>query len=217
MTINAKYLLCILFIIFFAQLVLPASAQATDDVKKSHFLEVSYGMTPSGALTSKPFMSYGMHDLKVNIDYHATPLMEINYGVRKAWDFPIDVSISATRMKTPLRSYTSSLSATRQNLTQIGITNIFSVNLYYDLISRDEWNFFVGGGLGWANFVGAESKGVSASLATGARYYFQSGLHSLLKLKISTVPESKANIAGQQLTLASQVVPMLSFGIGIDF
>jgi hypothetical protein len=158
-----------------------------------------------------------MNHLTATIQYRATPLMEIEYGVRKAWGLPVDLSVSATQLRTPLDSYTTSLSPAPQSLTQKGTTNSYSLNVYYDMLNRPDWNLFVGGGLGWADLVEADTSGVSASLSTGARYHFQSGFYGLLKLKASTVPKSKANIGGIQLTLASQVIPMLSLGVGFEF
>lgn len=194
-----------------------AIAQTANGTKNSRFFEVSYGSTTSGHLTSEPFSAYGLEGLTATIQYRATPFVEIEFGVRKAWGLPVDVSVSATQMRTPLHSYTTSLSPAPQSLDQRGITNIYSVNAYYDMLTRRDWNLFLGAGLGWADLVDADSNGASVSLSTGARYQFQSGLYGLLKFKVATVPKSKATVGGQQLTLASQVMPMLSLGIGFDF
>jgi hypothetical protein len=194
-----------------------AVAQTPEAAKSTHFFEIAYGSTPSGKLNSEPFTHGGMNGLTATIQYRATPLMEIEYGMRKAWGLPVDVSLSATQLRTPLDSYTTSLSPTPQSLNRQGITNIYSVNVYHDMLSRPNWNLFAGGGLGWADLVDADSTGLSASLSAGARYHFQSGFYGLLKLKVATVPKSKTTIGGIQLTLANQIMPMLSLGVGFDF
>lgn len=192
-------------------------AQTANGFKNSHFFEASYGRTTHGRLTSEPFSAYDINGLTATIQYRATPFVEVEYGLRKAWGLPFDMSVSATQMRTPLDSYTTSLSPTPQSLYQHGITNLYAVNAYYDMLTRRDWSLFIGTGLGWADLVDADSNGPSASLSTGARYQFQSGLYSLLKFKVATVPKSKASVGGQQLILASQVMPMLSLGIGFDF
>jgi len=189
----------------------------TKRVENPFFFMVSYGGSPSGKLNSEPFSAYGMSNMTATIRYSPTPQIEFEYGARKAWGLPVDVSVTATQMKTPLRDYTLTFSPTPQSLLQTGIMNIYALNFYYDMMSRSDWRIFLGGGLGWANFVGADASGVSASLFTGVRYHFQPNSYAVFKLKAMTVPNSKVSIQGQQFTLASQVMPSVNLGIGFDF
>jgi hypothetical protein len=187
--------------------------------KDSHFFEISYGGTSSGTIKSDKFTAYGLDNLNAELGFGKSKAVNLEYGVRKAWDSPIDVAVSWTQLQTPVVSIKIQAIPISIPLSRNSITNFYFVNAYHDLLSIKNCDAFVGAGVGWSRPLGTEFEGLTTSLTVGARYNMGKAFYGVFKYKLITIPKSTYNekLLQRNIELPKTIMPIFSMGIGVNF
>jgi len=202
--------------------VLGAQAQTQNSADKKRFFELSYGYSPAGDVNTKAFSipAFNLSNLTANAQYGTSQTYALNYGWRRPYGWPVDVSLWISQMQTPFNGV--SIASLNQSLplSKRTLQNTYAVAVDRDVWRNAEWVLQVGGTLGQMDLIDADTKGTTYGLSVGARYQPQTPWFASAKLRYATVPESKikdfASTIGV-LEVPSANMPTLHLGWGWSY
>ena len=202
--------------------VLGAQAQTQNSADKKRFFELSYGYSPAGDVNTKAFSipAFNLSNLTANAQYGTSQTYALNYGWRRPYGWPVDVSLWISQMQTPFNGV--SIASLNQSLplSKRTLQNTYAVAVDRDVWRNTDWVMQVGGTLGQMDLIDADTKGTSYGLSVGARYQPQTPWFASAKLRYVTVPESKikdfASTIGV-LEVPSTNMPTLHLGWGWSY
>jgi hypothetical protein len=202
--------------------VLGAQAQTQNSADKKRFFELSYGYSPAGDVNTKAFSipAFNLSNLTANAQYGTSQTYALNYGWRRPYGWPVDVSLWISQMQTPFNGV--SIASLNQSLplSRRTLQNTYAVAVDRDVWRHTDWVLQVGGMLGQMDLIDADTKGTTYGLSVGARYQPQTPWFASAKLRYATVPESKikdfASTIGV-LEVPSTNMPTLHLGWGWSY
>jgi len=202
--------------------VLGAQAQTQNSADKKRFFELSYGYSPAGDVNTKAFSipAFNLSNLTANAQYGTSQSYALNYGWRRPYGWPVDVSLWISQMQTPFNGV--SIASLNQSLplSKRTLQNTYAVAVDRDVWRNTDWVMQVGGTLGQMDLIDADTKGTTYGLSVGARYQPQTPWFASAKLRYATVPESKikdfASTIGV-LEVPSTNMPTLHLGWGWSY
>ena len=201
---------------------LGAQAQTQNSADKKRFFELSYGYSPAGDVNTKAFSipAFNLSNLTANAQYGTSQTYALNYGWRRPYGWPVDVSLWISQMQTPFNGV--SIASLNQSLplSKRTLQNTYAVAVDRDVWRNAEWVLQVGGTLGQMDLIDADTKGTTWGLSLGALYQPQTPWFASAKLRYATVPESKikdfASTIGV-LEVPSANMPTLHLGWGWSY
>ena len=201
---------------------LGAQAQTQNSADKKRFFELSYGYSPAGDVNTKAFSipAFNLSNLTANAQYGTSQTYALNYGWRRPYGWPVDVSLWISQMQTPFNGV--SIASLNQSLplSKRTLQNTYAVAVDRDVWRHTDWVLQVGGMLGQMDLIDADTKGTTYGLSVGARYQPQTPWFASAKLLYVTVPESKikdfASTIGV-LEVPSTNMPTLHLGWGWSY
>jgi hypothetical protein len=202
--------------------VMGAHAQTHSSADKKRFFEFSYGYSPAGDVNTKAFSipAFNLSNLTANAQYGTSQTYALNYGWRRPYGWPVDVSLWISQMQTPFNGV--SIASLNQSLplSKRTLQNTYAVAVDRDVWRNTDWVLQVGGSLGQMDLIDADTKGTTYGLSVGARYQPQTPWFASVKLRYVTVPESKikdyASTIGV-LEVPSTNMPTLHLGWGWSY
>jgi hypothetical protein len=173
--------------------VVGVQAQTPPGGDKKRFFELSYGYSPAGDVTTRPFSvpASNLSNLTANAQYGVSQTYALNYGWRQPYGWPVDVSLWISQMQTPFNGVSIASLGTSLPLSKRTLANTYAVALDRDVWRSTDWVMQVGGSLGQMDLIDAGTKGTTWGLSLGARYQPQTPWFASVKLRYVTVPESK--------------------------
>ena len=173
--------------------VLGAQAQTQNSADKKRFFELSYGYSPAGDVNTKAFSipAFNLSNLTANAQYGTSQTYALNYGWRRPYGWPVDVSLWISQMQTPFNGVNIASLNQSLPLSKRTLQNTYAVALDRDVWRNADWVLQVGGMLGQMDLIDADTKGTTYGLSVGARYQPQTPWFASAKLRYVTVPESK--------------------------
>ena len=201
---------------------LGAQAQTQNSADKKRFFELSYGYSPAGDVNTKAFSipAFNLSNLTANAQYGTSQTYALNYGWRRPYGWPVDVSLWISQMQTPFNGVNIASLNQSLPLSKRTLQNTYAVAVDRDLWRNAEWVLQVGGMLGQMDLIDADTKGTTYGLSVGARYQPQTPWFASAKLRYVTVPESKikdfASTIGV-LEVPSTNMPTLHLGWGWSY
>ena len=199
---------------------LGAQAQTQNSADKKRFFELSYGYSPAGDVNTKPFTVPGVGASTANAQYGTSQSYALNYGWRRPYGWPVDVSLWISQMQTPFNGV--SIASLNQSLplSKRTLQNTYAVAVDRDVWRNTDWVLQVGGMLGQMDLIDADTKGTTWGLSAGVRYQPQTPWFASAKLRYATVPESMikdfASTIGV-LEVPSTNMPTLHLGWGWSY
>lgn len=201
---------------------LAAQAQTHSSADKKRFFELSYGYSPAGDVNTKAFSipAFNLSNLTANAQYGTSQTYALNYGWRRPYGWPVDVSLWISQMQTPFNGV--SIASLNQSLplSKRTLQNTYAVAVDRDVWRNTDWVLQVGGTLGQMDLIDAGTKGTTYGLSVGARYQPQTPWFASAKLRYVTVPESKINDYASTigvLEVPSTNMPTLHLGWGWSY
>jgi len=201
---------------------LGAQAQTQNSADKKRFFELSYGYSPAGDVNTKAFSipAFNLSNLTANAQYGTSQTYALNYGWRRPYGWPVDVSLWISQMQTPFNGVNIASLNQSLPLSKRTLQNTYAVAVDRDVWRNAEWVLQVGGTLGQMDLIDADTKGTTYGLSVGARYQPQTPWFASAKLSYATVPESKikdfASTIGV-LEVPSTNMPTLHLGWGWSY